>query len=495
MAREVDIGAYSAYALAVKHGYKGTESEWVAAQEAARVAAEQAAENAAQTLASVGEQSAAAIEAVKGQEAQSIAAVEATGANQVEAVEAKGVEVLASIPEDYTKLTEDAKTHAPCIACDASGALVSMTDAAERAAVSVVSTINPAQPGTGDPSPENVRPISGFDAVTLTRTGKNLFGFRDYTYKANAYIDTCVNGVFRREVTTAHETSFAVNANAMLYIENPHIPAGTYTFTLTHMSGPTFHSPYLEVTLSDGSVVSLVNGVATTLPLDGTITVVRVTTWSYAAGDVLEFVMQLEAGTGTAYEPYSGVTLTADLPETVYGGTLDWTTGLLTVTHFAQTYDGTEAWNDPGNGMSYTLPNSVPGKVMADNEAFYHLCSHYKPARYRAPDVQADMSCYTLNGHTLCIKDTSVGTLDGLKAYLAAQAAAGMPVTVVYLLKPAYYTTHQLDPQTLEMLKGYNAVWSDTGDTSVVYIADTKMYIDNKFTALQSAILAMGANI
>jgi hypothetical protein len=50
-----DIGAYSAYAIAVKHGYKGTEEEWTASQEQARVdsqtaaKAAQAAQEAAET--------------------------------------------------------------------------------------------------------------------------------------------------------------------------------------------------------------------------------------------------------------------------------------------------------------------------------------------------------------------------------------------------------------------------------------------------------------
>ena len=35
--------------------------------------------------------------------------------------------------------------------------------------------INPVQSGTGTPSPQNVRPISGFSALNVTRTGKNLF--------------------------------------------------------------------------------------------------------------------------------------------------------------------------------------------------------------------------------------------------------------------------------------------------------------------------------
>ena len=44
MAIKQDIGAYSAYAIAVKYGYGGTEAQWVAAQEKARKDSEAAAE-------------------------------------------------------------------------------------------------------------------------------------------------------------------------------------------------------------------------------------------------------------------------------------------------------------------------------------------------------------------------------------------------------------------------------------------------------------------
>ena len=49
MAKIQEIGPYSAYAIAVKYGYKGTEEEWVKEQEANRKAAEAAAAAAAQS--------------------------------------------------------------------------------------------------------------------------------------------------------------------------------------------------------------------------------------------------------------------------------------------------------------------------------------------------------------------------------------------------------------------------------------------------------------
>lgn len=70
MAKEIDLGAYSAYAIAVEHGYEGTEAEF-----------------AAQLMNS----------AANGALAQD-------GAERAEAAAAEAAETLDSIPEDYTEL-------------------------------------------------------------------------------------------------------------------------------------------------------------------------------------------------------------------------------------------------------------------------------------------------------------------------------------------------------------------------------------------------------
>lgn len=49
--------------------------------------------------------------------------------------------------------------------------------------------------------------------------------------------------------------------------------------------------------------------------------------------------------------------------------------------------------------------------------------------------------------------------------------------------------TAQLAPQTLSMLKGENNIWSDTGDTSLTYNADIKMYIDAAIAEIAAAII------
>ena len=58
---------------------------------------------------------------------------------------------------------------------------------------------------------------------------------------------------------------------------------------------------------------------------------------------------------------------------------------------------------------------------------------------------------------------------------VAAFKAAMSGVQLVYEL--ATPQTYQLTPVEIEMLLGDNNVWADTGDSTVAYRADTKLYI------------------
>ena len=50
-------------------------------------------------------------------------------------------------------------------------------------------------------------------------------------------------------------------------------------------------------------------------------------------------------------------------------------------------------------------------------------------------------------------------------------------------------TEYTIDPVTISALLGQNNIWADTGDVTVGYMADTKLYIDKKFAELQALIL------
>jgi hypothetical protein len=51
MGKVIPIGPYSAYAIAVQHGYEGTEDEWINSVERDRIAAEKAAKEARDVIA------------------------------------------------------------------------------------------------------------------------------------------------------------------------------------------------------------------------------------------------------------------------------------------------------------------------------------------------------------------------------------------------------------------------------------------------------------
>jgi hypothetical protein len=52
--------------------------------------------------------------------------------------------------------------------------IVTVNDASAILAKDITIAIEPVQAGSGDPSPTNVRPISGWTGANVTRTGKNL---------------------------------------------------------------------------------------------------------------------------------------------------------------------------------------------------------------------------------------------------------------------------------------------------------------------------------
>lgn len=122
MANKTLIGPYSAYAIAVKHGYQGSEAEWAktlidagnnaASAAESKTAAAQSAENAATSEANVAQAEerintavSGAVEAVTAQETKSVQAVAAQEQTSTAAVTAEGKRVLGTIPVDYTELS------------------------------------------------------------------------------------------------------------------------------------------------------------------------------------------------------------------------------------------------------------------------------------------------------------------------------------------------------------------------------------------------------
>ena len=179
-------------------------------------------------------------------------------------------------------------------------------------------TLVPVQSGSGDPSPDNVRPISGHTQVKVGDDGKNLFD------KDNADIFT--GYALNSQTGQVYSTTLWSVSN---YIEIE--PSTIYTLT-TMPSGINSVAFYdSEKTYISGET----SFVTKTTPSNAKYLRFDYKT-EYSA------IMQLELGsTATTYEPYNGYQVTVNLGGTYYSGTLDVVSGELTVdSAFIASYNG-----------------------------------------------------------------------------------------------------------------------------------------------------------
>ena len=376
----------------------------------------------------------------------------------------------------------------------ATGAVAEFTDGAENIPVkSLTVTLEPIQSGTGDPSPENIRPIDGRSTVTVTRAGKNLLKPSEYGNDGITKIITTkgnltVNGdeYFFTPTGTNDDAyfgsigfSFPVPQNIFNnFIAVPIFTGGTYTIQITNSTY--FNKNFAQVLDGDLNRITTSPQFSTSITL--TVTdearwiIIRCGSESLTAGNTYTTKIQVEkSASATAYAPPQFQTVTIQLGDTIYGGTVDVTNGVMTVNRM--TVDlGELMWryrSDVGEGL-FSTTNVNDYKYTPDTNA---ICSALK---YDG----------TVGGIALVTTDKSV----------CFYYAAGSPERLIYVYDTDYSDavsfknamdgvklcyelaqpiTVQLTPEQLTTLLGTNNIWSDADSVSVDYVADTKLYIQN----------------
>ena len=165
---------------------------------------------------------------------------------------------------------------------------------------------------------------------------------------------------------------------------------------------------------------------------------------------------------------------------TVYGGTLDVTTGVLTVNKVALTFNGSEDWaSTTANGHTRQRVNSVliGIKQITGGWQTPNLISDIYPTKTPNATYAGTVGITNQqNSADLYIMDNRydyVGSTSDYKTWLSTNN-----LKVVYEL--ATLQTYQLTPTEVATLLGDNTIWADTGDTEVEYRANTKLYIQKK---------------
>lgn len=381
----------------------------------------------------------------------------------------------ANISDVYTKDETDALVYAVYPTDTLNGALVDCNDGADNIPVkSWQTTIEPIQSGTGTPTPDNVRTISGRTSITVTRTGKNLLGGTKLLANAQAHLPNgttdLVNKTFIYSAGYVPEPNTAFS-QGIKFKENTRY---TFIFTVLKTTGT---GANIRIRFTDGNNINVSGatvGEKSTLlytsPSNKTILDVRkytgagTTTLYYEESGIFEGVL-----TTDDFVAYNGVSKVIPIGQTVYGGNADITGGTVNSDVVLVNYDGSEDWATNGSTGVWLSVNGQGYQRVA-------YCNMFEPL---ANGTSASMGNNQIRlnqaGSNLLVKCPDAMTGDAFKTFLQSN-----PLQVAYRFAS---TEIDVSPENLNTLKGFNSFYSDCGDSTLEYRADIGLYIAKKLPA------------
>lgn len=153
----------------------------------------------------------------------------------------------------------------------------------------------------------------------------------------------------------------------------------------------------------------------------------------------------------------------------IFGGTIDLASGVLTVTHAVNVYDGSESWtkdSDLTGGIHrfYLSDDTIKKYSDYTDVLLSNKCKAVNNYQY-ASNMDEDFaitaySIFTNNYNWAYIFSKTIDTVNGIKSWLEEE-----PLQFLYPL--ATPQTYQLTPQQLETLKGLNKIESEDGQVEI----------------------------
>ena len=258
-----------------------------------------------------------------------------------------------------------------------------------------------------------------------------------------------------------------------------YLPAGTYTFSAV----PNIESSSIVLGgyYADDTQVTLARLSASEERQSETFTIARPLHKMYLiankGGTISD--IQLELGsTATTYEPYSGNTYDISWQSeagTAYGGTVDVTTGNLTVNWAKIVLNGTqqisrENWKPQAKSVGWIYPYDLTRNIVGTGAVLQNIKCDTLPSMpfnslqsINGPGIA--LASNQTYGISVMYPNTTLTTASAINAFLAEH-----PIDVVYEL--AIPQTYQLTPTEVTALLGDNTMWADTGDVTVTYRSD-----------------------
>jgi hypothetical protein len=194
--------------------------------------------------------------------------------------------------------------------------------------------------------------------------------------------------------------------------------------------------------------------------------------------DYEEFQVEL-GSTATPYVPYAGKTYTIALGDTIYGGTVDFDSGVMTVDRVKIVQnDATNVSQLTALTNTTRITTSLAIQAKSNNESLCK-CNYLE---YLTNYVY-DAPHYYVESNAFIAFYPGVMNGDEWRAYVAAN-----PLEIVYPIATPF--TVQLTPQQIQLLKGTNTLTASTGQISV-----TVNGVSGSIGAVQEQVNELAADI
>ena len=312
----------------------------------------------------------------------------------------------------------------------------------------------PIQEGTGDPSPDNVRPILGWDGITVTISKDNVW---DEQWELGYY------SVF---------TGLPVANSGYIRCKNRILVKNSKEYCFVHPQ----NKGDMQILWYDRN-----DNYISYNTLEG-VRAHRVYT-SPSSACYVRFYLGLQYGTtynndvsvncnptNTSYEPYTGTQIAIPFPQTIYGGYVDLVNGEVVEEWHKWVEDGSRApsywiWQQDSTNNVYTALFSALPSEYRHNADFGYIEKVKCPTRkYVGINSQARVNSNIISlyraasGASFAYSFTGAEFADMTKADLQAYLAEN-PIEAVYILQTPIH--HTIDPQVIRPLKGTNTIYSD----------------------------------
>lgn len=344
----------------------------------------------------------------------------------------------------------------------------------------------------GTPSPDNPVPVTGVQPGKVTVSGRNL---------VNQSVVLPQNGwVLQPDGSFFVENNGTINQKLLWENNSGYTGQVSIHYTFKYLNGAGYIGSVLQVRYTDGTRWSLITVNSPDYQEFSTVTfvtpaekTVQNIAWTYGTGPNSTWVkdVMVAYGTDTAYEPYSGHDYPLSLPSPLYSlleGTrdeYDAASGILTGRIGVKVFTGSETVTHDfmvGEIARFQLAYALPGGLGGETNK---QCTHFlvsgvdvgEHCRGSANPNTGSLFLFFINPSRLSGWDdalTAIEKANLFKNWLAAQHAAGTPVTVLYKLATPQPVS--LSPMTIQTTPRQCNISADGAEvTATVKTVDTNL--------------------